>query len=1561
MQDISQHSPTTGISRDTSYEFQTEGTYLYALNAIKGIDNVESLQNEPSNIECISIPSGLSIIGSIFVNNKFVIFSTNDITSEMGIFDPDTCAYDKLPINCDLGFKRTHMVRGVSKILDYCSERMIYWTDGLNPYRYLNIDRPTEVTECADLNLFSCSGDLTTAEVKVADGGGLMSTGLYQVALRYATRTGTSSKLAFISQLIPIYDEGSFVPWRYRDGAPAGTLTTKSIVINSDSIDDNADFVQVILIKYQNFNVSAALVDELEVTGTTLQYVVTDIGGNPIPMSELIVKEAFYSVGNLITTHNNKLLLGDVVQTRNINYQKYANQIEVTWKTIKLPLTSTYKDNYDFKTFMGDEVYALGIVWKFCDGSTSPAFHIPGPTEVPCFEPINSKLLISAGDIEEESTYQDITYTSIHDIVPENDINNFFDCEKEVWEIFNTAGICESPHEETITEYDDCGQLISSEIGTWEKGHLAYYEQSGRYPASLDCDGNYIYPHTVLDECNEDYQFNWGFIKGSDSTLASVFGLDVIPGIVPETIQLTVTINGTTVVSQNNLNAFTLNQSGIDTYGANIDVHITTQYLTLTCQFTITAATDNSWNYYTDMTCDGIGVLMDKIRHHRMPDRRLVPHFTSVCKHPDCIPNGSSLNDRGPDGTWDDVSIYPIAIEVNNVTPPDDAPLEVIGYDIVHVRRTDSNKTVVAKGLIHNTTVQNFSEGIGVLPNYVVNGADRTPGISAYSSEGQDDYYLSKQVKMHSPNTDFDNTRLVLGNYLKVERVYRGIVQTYNCFEDFSELEDSAGIRMCAVRHWAGLCTHYKHPYNYNYKILGSTYLPAHSIVTGNSTLPYINLHQESGVGIELNRRPTWQLEYDEQFDWDGNLSFLSCLGSFATPNLFSQMIVDSSLTSCIFPGGASEDDCRNGGCAQGYYATIKRLTEYPVVSALVYHRLGSTIKDNTYFGDAFINYWAYRRTAFLRYHSSGGWMGWMGSENACFNEHDPQSTLLESIYESDVNVNMRYEGTAGLGEVYYPKLAGGAWLLTAYKDNNVADITYLTHWRREYDSHNLINMGTDNYNKYNFDYSNVDLTQAFVGIPIDYKSCDCDVRLTNTIVASEEDSGTVDIDGWRIFKANNYIDIPRITGRLMNLFSLNNSLYAHTENNIWRLNTSETQLQASESTIYLGSSELITAKPQYLYMTDEGFAGTQQRNGYLKNIGGYYFIDSYAGKVFNLADEIKILDKGLKRWITDNTKFKLLEQVSDYPFTDNTVIGIGWHFGYDNEYNRVLITKIDYEFIDPSTYQGHLNEAICEVGKVYLHPDGRFVLIVDTDCSYSFIDFTNTDIFCNVSWTLSYSYLSDSYVSWHSYLPYKYFSTRKDFFSAIGNKIYKHNVEHDYQVFYGIYRPFDLELSIKSGAVNITDNILYYQDAYIYDTTYKRELSKDITFTHGFLYNSTQNTGWFTFVKKDDFDETNMQLSIKDQISEVKVNRIEKSWYYNEIADNVIDNTIPHTAVVCGDNPADLTPNDVAIDQAKPYYIRMPFRDNYVVQRLRLNNIQFRNTRINVKTFAEVNTKSVR
>jgi hypothetical protein len=158
----------------------------------------------------------------------------------------------------------------------------------------------------------------------------------------------------------------------------------------------------------------------------------------------------------LIAQHQNRLMLGGVKQTRNINYQKFANEIKVNWITRKIKIDSGalgYKNpmnTYQHKSFMADEVYSLAVVVEFCDGTFSPAFHIPGrpaiitPNDPPyeCTLEIHSQVLstvpIWPTPIEIPVP---VTYTDPLAIVPALDVNNFLGCDAPVWQVFNTACI----------------------------------------------------------------------------------------------------------------------------------------------------------------------------------------------------------------------------------------------------------------------------------------------------------------------------------------------------------------------------------------------------------------------------------------------------------------------------------------------------------------------------------------------------------------------------------------------------------------------------------------------------------------------------------------------------------------------------------------------------------------------------------------------------------------------------------------------------------------------------------------------------------------------------------------------------------------------------------------------------------------------------------------------------------------------------------------------------------------------------------------------------------------
>jgi hypothetical protein len=71
------------------------------------------------------------------MNNEVCIFSTNGSNSEIGVLVDDI--YTAYINNIDFGFTYTNMIKGVFRIKNGC-QRIIYFCDGLNPDRVINLD-----------------------------------------------------------------------------------------------------------------------------------------------------------------------------------------------------------------------------------------------------------------------------------------------------------------------------------------------------------------------------------------------------------------------------------------------------------------------------------------------------------------------------------------------------------------------------------------------------------------------------------------------------------------------------------------------------------------------------------------------------------------------------------------------------------------------------------------------------------------------------------------------------------------------------------------------------------------------------------------------------------------------------------------------------------------------------------------------------------------------------------------------------------------------------------------------------------------------------------------------------------------------------------------------------------------------------------------------------------------------------------------------------------------------------------------------------------------------------
>jgi hypothetical protein len=129
-----------GMQKDATDVYVPDGVWFNAINAINNAHNGElgAIGNEQSNLECSTFP--YTVIGIIHkTQTEWVIFSTDNLNSEIGIFDEADCSYRTLVNDACLNFSTFNLITGAVKENYDCSYS-VYWQDNLNPDRVMNLD-----------------------------------------------------------------------------------------------------------------------------------------------------------------------------------------------------------------------------------------------------------------------------------------------------------------------------------------------------------------------------------------------------------------------------------------------------------------------------------------------------------------------------------------------------------------------------------------------------------------------------------------------------------------------------------------------------------------------------------------------------------------------------------------------------------------------------------------------------------------------------------------------------------------------------------------------------------------------------------------------------------------------------------------------------------------------------------------------------------------------------------------------------------------------------------------------------------------------------------------------------------------------------------------------------------------------------------------------------------------------------------------------------------------------------------------------------------------------------
>lgn len=492
-------TPKGGMNLDLSGRYITEGHYKYAMNCNTETDgnSLMSLASDIGNTLIASGKEGYDFIGAIPTDtSSFVVFSTNGSIGEVGLFDPLSGFYETYISTADLNFDSSYLIKGIFRVRNGC-ERVVYFTDTVNPFRIINLDALDTYQDSAgnwDVETMKFSRSfipLQYTNIEVEDNGGSHRVGAKQLAYRYVDQDGNSTSWSYPTTPIYITDDPLNGPWNNINGAYDDEFytvkqggvprTSKRIKVEVSNLDTSFTYIQFALLESleglgtvtNTFSLSP-----IEIVNTSQTIYINGTENQideEISLAEIQIDRELIHIVNSLEQTDNSLFLGGVKTSEKdiADLQRAASQVQVDFEmSLANHRRTDHQGNphgYDYISYPSDEVLALGIVYHYDDGYSSPVCHIPGR------------------NIDQDRSEGEIISTWTEDLLPwatEDDFNNNY--AKNVTEL---AADPDAPVLYYWQVYNSAYYTDSNLIGK-----MAYHESSSStYPNIKDCDGNSIW------------------------------------------------------------------------------------------------------------------------------------------------------------------------------------------------------------------------------------------------------------------------------------------------------------------------------------------------------------------------------------------------------------------------------------------------------------------------------------------------------------------------------------------------------------------------------------------------------------------------------------------------------------------------------------------------------------------------------------------------------------------------------------------------------------------------------------------------------------------------------------------------------------------------------------------------------------------------------------------------------------------------------------------------------------------------------------------------------------
>lgn len=428
------NSLSKGLLRNINKVLQDKEFYTFALNLAPtdSITDRVSLVTERKLEEVLELNStSYVILGVTWLGKEeYVYFIKNKNTSANEIWHVDKGVKTLKYSNSALDFKFNKLISSTYRV-DYKGDRLIYFVDGHNNDRVINIDK-IELSDIIDsLDIVPYYASSNTLDLSVLKGGKLLQ-GNYVVAISFVDDNNIETNLKSVSNSVSL-GEGNYQEDRYTTypndndyynnqnssflevkGMDNDQQTDKAIKVNiRENVTDNYVSMNVYVIRMTAETTEISLLENTRITNTltiTGAENFVELGDD---LSIIVVNNILYNKSEVVTQKDNRLLRANSkIDSYDYNFQELANSITVNYVTQLDPAMGgitrdiinndgrTSRDNSDFantivlqtsspdylannndnlnKSFSRDEVYALGVYFELEGGTVTDVYHIPG-------------------------------------------------------------------------------------------------------------------------------------------------------------------------------------------------------------------------------------------------------------------------------------------------------------------------------------------------------------------------------------------------------------------------------------------------------------------------------------------------------------------------------------------------------------------------------------------------------------------------------------------------------------------------------------------------------------------------------------------------------------------------------------------------------------------------------------------------------------------------------------------------------------------------------------------------------------------------------------------------------------------------------------------------------------------------------------------------------------------------------------------------------------------------------------------------------------------------------